>query len=230
MEWANRIGGTALRIAILGAGNVGGTLGRRWAAAGHDVAFGVRHPAKGASAVKGGDGLPARARVVSPVEAVKGADAVLLATPWSAAKDALLEAGAADGALDGLAVLDATNPIKPNFGLDVGSNGESGAERLQALVPNARFVKVFNTTGFNNMTDPLYHGEATVMFYAGNDAAAKQTAHELAAALGFDVVDAGNLGQARLLEQFAMLWISLAYGAGGASTIGRNFAFRLVRR
>ena len=219
-----------MRIAILGAGNVGGTSGRRWAAAGHDVAFGVRQPAKGAAAVKGGDGLPARARVVSPVEAVKGAAAVLLATPWSAAHDALLEAGAAEGALDGLPVLDATNPIKSNFGLDVGPNGESGAERLQAMVPNAKVVKVFNTTGFNNMADALYDGEPTVMFHAGNDAAAKRTAHELAAALGFDVVDSGNLAQARLLEHFAMLWISLAYGAAGAPVLGRDFAFRLVRR
>jgi len=51
-----------MRIAVLGAGNVGGTLGRRWADAGHDVAFGVRRPSDGAAAVKGGDKLPARRR------------------------------------------------------------------------------------------------------------------------------------------------------------------------
>jgi predicted dinucleotide-binding enzyme len=217
-------------IGILGAGNVGGTLGRRLAEAGHAVSFGVRQPAKGATAVKGGDALPPGASAVSPADAVKAADVVLLATPWGAAQDALREAGAAKGALDGRVLLDATNPIKAGFGLDIGPNGESGAERIQAFVPNARVVKVFNTTGFNNMQHPAYDGASTVMFYAGDDAAAKRVAHELATVLGFDAVDAGNLVQSRLLEQFAMLWISLAYGAAGAPALGRDFAFRLVRR
>ncbi|MBK8057399.1 MAG: NAD(P)-binding domain-containing protein [Gemmatimonadetes bacterium] len=47
-----------MRIAVIGSGNVGGTLGRRWATLGHDVVFGVRDPKRGAAAVKG---APARA-------------------------------------------------------------------------------------------------------------------------------------------------------------------------
>lgn len=138
-----------MRIAILGAGNVGGTLGRRWAEAGHDVKFGVRRPDAGAEAVKGGQaqGLPMRASVVSPAEAVRDANVVVLATPWGAVGDALREAGADAGALDGRPLLDATNPLKAGFALDVGPGGESGAERVQTLVPNAHVVKVFNTTG-----------------------------------------------------------------------------------
>lgn len=60
-----------MRIGILGAGNVGGTLGRRWAELGHDVAFGVRRPGRGADAVKGGGALPSRARIASPADALK---------------------------------------------------------------------------------------------------------------------------------------------------------------
>lgn len=219
-----------MRIAVLGAGNVGGILGRRWADAGHDVSFGVRQPAEGAAAVKGGDMLPARARVVSPAEAVKGAEVVVLATPWNAVRDALKEAGANTGALDGLVLIDATNPLTPELTLDTGPAGESAAERVQAWVPNARVVKAFNTTGFNNMQNPVYGGAATAMFYAGNDASAKRVTHDLATALGFEAFDTGNLTQARLLERLAVLWISLAYGGGGAAAIGREFAFRLVRR
>ena len=218
-----------MRIAVLGAGNVGGTLGRRWATEGHDVAFGVRQPERGSGAVKGGDALPAHARVTSPRDAVKGVHAVLLATQWGAVADALNGAGAGDGTLDGLPLLDATNPLK-GFALDDSLGGRSGAEHIQTLVPNANVVKVFNTTGFNNMLVPAYNGQRTVMFYAGNDVAAKGVAHELATALGFEAVDAGNLEQARLLESFAMLWISLAYGAAGTPAIGRDFAFHLVRR
>ncbi len=219
-----------MRIAILGAGNVGGTLGRRWAEAGHEVRFGVRRPEAGADAVKGGQGLPSGASVVSPAEAVKEANVVVLATPWGAVADALREAGADAGSLDGRPLLDATNPLKAGFALDVGQNGESGAERVQALVPNAHVVKVFNTTGAENMRDPAYDGASIVMFYAGNDAGAKRVAHELAVALGFTPVDAGVLTRARELEHLAALWIALAYGATGAPPLGRNFAFRLVRR
>jgi len=151
---------------------------------------------------------------------------VLLATPWGTVQDALRETGAERGALDGVALLDATNPMAAGLSLDVGPNGASGAERLQALVPRARVVKVFNTTGFNNMADPSYDGAPTVMFYAGDDASAKAIARDLATALGFDAVDAGPLKRARELEHLAALWISLAYAGG----LGREIAFRLVRR
>ena len=105
-----------MRIAVIGSGNVGGTLGRRWATLGHDVVFGVRDPKRGAAAVKGGAGegaLPDRARVATPAQAVRGddgwrADVVLVATPWPAVASALSELG--PGALDGVVLLDATNP------------------------------------------------------------------------------------------------------------------------
>jgi predicted dinucleotide-binding enzyme len=78
-----------MRIAVIGSGNVGGTLGRRWAALGHSVVFGVRDPARGADAVKGGGALPANASVDTIAGAVSGADVVLLATPWQVAAAAL---------------------------------------------------------------------------------------------------------------------------------------------
>ena len=215
-----------MRIAILGAGNVGGTLGRRWAELEHDVRFGVRDPTRGADAVKGGGALPRRASVTTPAEAVHAAEVVLFATPWDAVRDSLREAGP----LDGVVLLDATNPLKAGMQLDFGPNGESGGEQVQALAPNARVVKIFNTTGFNNMKEPAYDGAASMMLYAGNDARAKQVAAELATSIGFDAYDAGNLERARELEHLASLWISLAYGAFGAPALGREFAFRLVRR
>jgi predicted dinucleotide-binding enzyme len=215
-----------MRIAVLGAGNVGGTLGRRWAELGHDVRFGVRDPSKGASAVKGGGALPGGAIVTTTGDAVRGADVVLLAAPWDAVRDLLRAAGT----LDGVVLLDATNPLKAGMQLDFGPNGESGGEQVQALAPNARVVKIFNTTGFNNMNEPAYNGAATMMLYAGNELRAKQIAHDLATGIGFDAYDAGNLSRARELEYLASLWISLAYGAFGAPALGREFAFRLLRR
>jgi len=87
-------------------------------------------------------------------------------------------------------------------------------------------VKIFNTTGFNNMADPKYGAEAATMFYAGDDAEAKAIAAKLAGEIGFDPVDAGPLINARLLELLAMLWIYLAF----VQKQGREIAFKLLRR
>lgn len=225
-----------MRIAIIGSGNVGGTLGRRWAELGHDVAFGVRHPERGAGAVKGGDSgdvLPARARVTSPHGAIldasgKRAEVVLLATPWKAVPQALGDLG--PGALDGVVLIDATNPIAAGLRVEAGPDGASGAERVQALAPGASVVKAFSTTGYENMRNPAYDGAASAMFYAGDDVAAKSVVHQLAAALGFDPIDAGPLSRARELEHLAVLWISLAMGGTAAPGLGRDVAFRVVRR
>jgi 8-hydroxy-5-deazaflavin:NADPH oxidoreductase len=209
-----------MRIGIIGAGNVGGTLGRRWAALGHDVTFGVRGaPDAELRAIV--DGARGRARAAPVADAVRDAEVVVLATPWAAVPDALASAGP----LDGKVLFDCTNPLKPGFTLDVGPGGESGAERVAALAKGARVVKVFNTTGFNNMADPSYGGEPTLMLYAGDDADAKAVAKRLATELGFEAVDAGPLARARLLEAFALVWITLAFGG-----LGREIAFRLVRR
>ena len=64
------------------------------------------------------------------------------------------------------------------------------------------------------------------MFYCGDDVAAKQSVHPLVEQLGFEAIDAGPLSRARLLEPFALLWISLAYAQGQ----GREIAFKLLRR
>ena len=209
-----------MKIAVIGAGSVGGTLGRRWAELGHEVTFGLRHDPD-EEMRKLIDASRGRIRTASVKDAAQGAEVVVLATPWGAVKDALKSAGP----LDGKVLLDATNPLAAGLTLDVGPKGESAAERVAALAPGARVVKVFNTTGYNNMANPTYGGEPTVMFYAGDDAAAKNVAKQLASELGFDVVDAGPLTRARQLENLAMLWIALAMGG-----MGREIAFKLVRR
>src|SRR5262249_204109 len=128
--------------------------------------------------------------------------------------------------LKGKIVLDAMNPLLPNLAGLATDGKTSGAEQVAQWARGASVVKVFNTTGANNMADPIYGGEATVMFYCGDDAAAKDVARRLASELGFEAIDAGPLKNAGLLESWAMLWIWLAYPGGQ----GREFAFRIARR
>jgi predicted dinucleotide-binding enzyme len=140
-------------------------------------------------------------------------DVVALAVPWAAVESVLRKAGP----LDGRVLLDCTNGAPA---------GQSGGERVATWAPKANVVKIFNTTGFENMADPRYGAEAATMFYAGDDAGAKQTAARLAEDLGFDPVDAGPLANARYLETLAAFWGALAYG----QRMGRGIAFRLLRR
>ncbi|MEA2599274.1 MAG: 8-hydroxy-5-deazaflavin:NADPH oxidoreductase [Acidobacteriota bacterium] len=208
-----------MRIGIIGAGNVGGSLGRGWARAGHEVTFGVRDP-KDPKVQK----LVAKtgAKAASVAEAAAFGEVVAFATPWEATEDAVRHAGD----LAGKVVFDCTNPLAPQLaGLTHGFD-TSAAEMVAAWAPGAWVVKVFNTTGANNMANPDYGGIAATMFYCGDDAEAKAAAARLAADLGFDPVDAGNLEQARLLEPLALLWIRLAY----VQKQGREIAFKLLRR
>lgn len=210
-----------MRIGIVGSGNVGGTLGTRWAAGGHEVVFSSRNP--GSEAMKAlVAGTGGRARAATPAEAVAASDVVLVATPWPATRDAV--AGA--GSLAGKVVIDATNPLLPDLsGMEVGTT-TSGAEMVAQWAPGAKVVKAFNTVGSNIMGDPAFGAVRPVLFYCGDDDGAKQQVRALAVELGFDAQDAGPLRQARVLEPFALLWISLAVQLG----FGREIAFAFLRR
>jgi len=210
-----------VRIGIIGAGMVGGTLGTRWANAGHQIVWGVRAPsATRVAALCTATGHGARAATVA--EAAAGAEVIVLATPWRAVPEAL----AACGDLAGRVLLDATNPLAPDrSGLTVPA-GSSGAQEVARLAPSARVVKIFNTVGFNVMADPRFGDQVATMLYCGDDQAAKAVAARLAADLGLEGVDAGPLATAGLLEHAALLWIHLAM----SQQLGREIAFVLMRR
>jgi len=214
-----------MKIAVIGAGNVGGTLGKRWAGAGHEVAFGARDPAEARVAALVRESGP-RARAASVPDAARDAALVLLAVPWDSAQEAVRSAGD----LRGRILIDATNPVPltPDGlrqGLVIGHT-TSGAEQIARWADGARVVKAFNTTGFQNMADPVYASHGLSMMLCGDDAEAKKAAAELARQLGFEPVDVGPLKSARYLEAVAMLWIDMAVLQG----FGTNFGFRVVKR
>jgi predicted dinucleotide-binding enzyme len=213
-----------MKLAIIGAGNVGGALGAAWAQkAGHEIFFGVRDPKSDKT-----QGLlraiGAKARAGTAVGAAAFADIIVLSTPWPSAEAAIR----AMGSLKGNIILDATNPLTrgpEGIGLEIGHSISAG-EKVQGWAAGASVFKTLNSTGFGNMANPVFNGVKSVMFVAGDDAANKPKVIDLVGQLGFDVVDAGPLRNARLLEAHAMLWIDLALARGQ----GRDFAFAIVRR
>ena len=205
-----------MRIAIIGAGSVGATLARAWIKHGEEVSWGLRNPADPKYTT-----LP-KDRLKAPAEAVKGAEVVVIATPWSAAEAAINSLGS----LAGKTVIDCMNPLgmgPDGLQLVLGFNTSAG-EQVASWSPGALVFKTLNTTGAGNMAKAADYPVKPLMLVAGDDAGRKQVVMELVGKLGFQPVDAGPLKNARLLEPFAMVWIDQAMKRGR----GRDFAFALV--
>lgn len=202
-----------MRIAIIGSGQVGTALGEGWTRAGHEVIYGVRDVAKSSP--------HAGAKLDSVRNATVASEVVVLATPWPAVSDAL----SAAGDLEGKPLLDATNPIGAGFELTYGQT-TSGGEYVASVAQNARVVKAFNSTGFENMANPRYGETRVVLPVAGDDAGAVEVAMRLATDLGFEPIALPGLARARTIEPFAMLWIKLALLWGQ----GRSIAYGLAKR
>ncbi|HHX39749.1 MAG TPA: NADPH-dependent F420 reductase [Armatimonadetes bacterium] len=211
-----------MRIGIIGAGMVGGALGKRWAGLGHQVLFGVRDPAAPKVKQLLADAGP-NACAGSIAEAAAFGPVVVLAVPWGAAHDAIQAAGDFSGKI----VIDPTSPVKRDLsGLDV-PEGSSAAEQVAAWAPGARVVKAFNTVSHTAMTDPRFPDGNASVFYAGDDDEAKRIVAQLASDLGFAPEECGPLANARLLEAVGLLRLYLSAHAP-ASVAG--VALRVLRR
>ncbi len=204
-----------MHVAIIGTGNVGGSLARLWLERGRAVVLGVRSTEKIAETQQAFAG----SHVALISDAVAQSEVVVLAVPWQAAESVVQ---AAD--LSGKVVIDATNPLKPDLsGLAV-SGDTSAAERIQQLQPQARVVKAFNTIGALYLGNAHIEGLLADGFYCGDDVEAKKITAELIADAGLHPQDVGSLRNARYLEAMAMLWIDMAV----LQRRSGRFGFRLL--
>ncbi len=190
-----------MKIAIIGAGNVGGALAKSSVRAGHSVTLSAKDPAHAEAKAKD---TGARA-VRSAVEATKGAEVVILAVPYAAIDAVLGELG---DALAGKVVIDVTNRVKrPAIAESV--DGVSAAEEIQRKAPQAKVAKAFNYAFASRHADPKVDGMALDGFVASDDADAKAKTLALAGSIGFRPIDAGPLAMARALEALGILNIAL---------------------
>ncbi len=203
-------------IAILGTGNVGGALAQQLIKAKHTVLMGTRFPLSEKSvalATKIGED-----RFTTVESAVKQSEVVILTTP----PDAILSLLPQMGSLTGKTIIDATNSIRTRP-----EPYPTAYHAIKAVGNTDAVVKCFNTTGFENMLNPVYNGEGIDMFCAGSNKAAKEVATQLAKDIGFAACyDFGGDDKVELLEKLALSWINLAIMQGH----GRNMAFKVVRR
>lgn len=205
-----------MTITIIGTGSVGSALGTAFATAGHTIVYGSREPHRDdVQALVDATGHDARA--VTLADAVLEAQVVVLATPWAATEEIVKGLD-----LEGVVVLDATNPLTYP-GLEVVVDTSAG-ELIQSWAPGARVVKAFSSVGASVMADARFGDVRPVMFVAGDDLEAKEVAMDLATSIGFESHDAGGIQRSRALEQMAVLWITHAMASG------REMAFGVLRR
>jgi hypothetical protein len=203
-----------MKIAIIGAGNVGGALAINWHKAGHTVILGTRneHSFKVQRVVST---IP-EVTVTDVSEAARQAEVLLISTPSAVVLEIIEQIGDVKGKV----IIDATN---------TGRRPEPYPTAYHALVAKTKgeIVKCFNATGAENILDPIYDGEGVDMFMAGDSAKAKKITEQLAKEAGFSTCwDFGSGEKVLLLEQFAFVWINLAITQGH----GRQMAFKLLKR
>jgi len=202
-----------MKVTVIGAGNMGSAFVKQLTRAGHEVAVTARDSAKASQLAAAHPG----AKAVPTSGAAQGADVVVLATAYADAVGALH----AVGGLQGKVVIDITNPLTADYmGLTLG-HSTSAAEEIAKAVPGADVVKGFNTLFAQVLAEGADFGQGrkASVFVASDSAPAKVTVTALAQSLGFEVVDAGGLKNARYLEPLAGLNIYLGYGAGLGTAI-----------
>jgi NADPH-dependent F420 reductase len=191
-----------MKIAIVGAGNVGRALATSFTRAGHSVLLSAQDPATAAAVA-----AEAGARAAeSNGAAAAASDVVVLAIPFASAETV---AGDIRDAVSGKPVIDVSNRMAYGPEGPTIDNGPSNAERLAGWLPEARVVKAFNTVFASNQVDPIVEGVQLDGFVAADDATARATALELVGSIGLRPIDAGPLSRAQQLEQLAFLNIAL---------------------
>ena len=199
-----------MKVTLIGSGNMGSGLAKQISKAAHSLII------TGRNAVKATELARKVGATFKDKAAAEGADIVIVATAYS---DAVAALRSVDD-LSGKVIVDITNPLSADYmGLTIG-HSTSAAEEIQKAFPKAKVVKAFNTIFAQVLAEgPTLAGQTVPVFFAGDDAGAKETVKSLIQSTGFSPVDAGGLKNARYLEPLAGLNVYFGYGAGRGTAI-----------
>ena len=220
-----------MKIAVLGTGSVGKTIGSKLIEKGHEVIMGSRSAGNEKAVAWAKDAGP-KASEGSFADAAAQGEIVFLAVKGVNAVDALTAAGADN--LKGKTVVDISNALvqDPAKGPHLDASltvGTSVAEQLQAALPEAKIVKSLNTMWAGLMVDPnqLAGGDHSV-FMSGDHPDAKEQLAGILTQFGWkkeNIIDMGPLQTARATEAYMPLWLSLFMGGG----MNAKFNIKIVK-
>ncbi len=194
----------AMKIGVLGSGQVATVLAGGFLKHGHKVKVGSRDPKKLDEWKSKSPG----AETGSFEDAASFGDVIVLAVKGTAAESLVKSLSRH---LAGKVVIDATNPIAETPPVNgvlqfFTSPSDSLMERLQKLAPEAKFVKAYNSVGNLLMVNPVLPSGKPTMFICGNDDQAKKTVTDILDQFGWEADDFGKVESARAIEPLCMLW------------------------
>jgi 8-hydroxy-5-deazaflavin:NADPH oxidoreductase len=188
---------TPMRIGVIGAGSLGGSVGRALVQARHEVMFSSRHPDELVYMIRE---LGPRATVGTPLQAAQFGTVLLFAVPY----DALPQLGRdLKEAMRGKVVLDACNPASGSgsaLAREAEANGV--AETSAKYLPGTRLVRAFSAVDASAVeTSASGQSGKLGVPIAGNDAKAVQVAAQLVRDAGCEPVVVGNGAAARRFQR-----------------------------
>ena len=193
-----------MKIGIIGAGNIGRTLGKKWINAKHEVMFGVRNADEPKN-----DGLSR----VSVAEAIAFGEVILFSIPSQAMPIVMQVHGEA---LNGKIVIDATNkmrdPVVNNIAV------------IQQVAPQAKIYRAFNSLGWENFENPTINDEQVDLLFCGADNENRSVIEGLITDIGLHSIYVGDLDKAPLVDALGVLWMNLAFG----QRMGRRLTFKIL--
>jgi predicted dinucleotide-binding enzyme len=186
-----------MRIGIIGAGWLGGTVGRIWVEAGHEVLFSSRHPEQFTRLVRE---LGPRAAAGTPAEAADFGPVILISVPYTALPDIGRQL---HDALQGKIVLDACNPYQPDppaFRREIEAEGVALA--TARLLPGSRLVRAFSAVDATAVeASAKGQGVPLGVPLASDDAEALRLAEQLVRDAGCVPLVVGGLADARCFQR-----------------------------
>lgn len=202
-----------MKIGILGAKVIGSTLGKKWAAAGHQIMFGVRNT-QNPEVLSLAKGLGQIVTIGTLGEAITFGDVVVFAIPGQAMDETIM---AHSSILNGKIIIDSANKM--------GGRVMNSIETFRSHAPTAKVYRAFNNLGWENFETPTIHGIQIDLFYCGDNGEYNDKVKELIHDIGLNPVYLGDLSQAQLVDTVGSLWFALAYG----QNMGRHIAFKVLR-
>ena len=200
-----------MKIGVIGAGNIGGTIGAKWASRDHEVYFGVRDPQKESLMAKVGE-MTGTVQVGHSAQAIAFADVIVFAVP-GASVGPIVDENLEN--LQGKIIVDASNNMR----------GESrhALGYLREQLPTANLYRAFSTLGWENLANPDFEGTRADLFYCG-DEGTKNTVEKLISDVGLQPVYLGGTDRVGLVEGMTDMWFNLAL----KQQMGRRIAFKLL--
>ncbi|MDO9086794.1 MAG: NAD(P)-binding domain-containing protein [Anaerolineaceae bacterium] len=183
-----------MKIAVIGAGHIGNTLGKKWSTAGYAVYYGVREPGnpKYSHLWESGE-------VYNIHRAIETAKVVLLSIPGDAVTEFV---ETCQDSLEGKLIIDATNNIR--------GGPMNNLELLYEKTQNTQLIRAFSTLGWENFENPVINGQQVDLFFCGHSGA-RAVAEKLISDIGLRPIYLGPLEKADLVDGLTRIWFELVF-------------------